>query len=139
MFLPCTRHLLHVPESNMHSQQLLAGIRSSVMIFSCLYLFASAQAPADSKLPQISSTPFNMSYLSNATSPNAVRDMVVFPKNPQRVTQVNQSIFETITTSIVRLIPSSNRPEFSGVLFWVFEADDNEIQELRNKLGDDVS
>ena len=57
---------------------------------------------------------------------------------PRMVRDVQRKIEEIIGRGSYQTVTSSTRPEYSGVLYWTFEADDDKAQKVREALGLDA-
>ena len=138
----------------MHSLKLLAA---SYLLFTALFRFTICVTPelntTESTISQNASENFNSSSrfgfstasISTASaSPNVfyqsdeLKDYVVYPMKPRMVREVQRRIEEIIGKGSYQTVTTTTRPEYGGVLYWTFEADDDKAQKIREVLGLDA-
>lgn len=102
----------------------------------CLKIIASPQAPENMTLALAASTSVNASAQTTA---NALVKVVVIPKTQERILQIQQVLDTTITNGHAIKVESAHIIDYIGVLFWSVNAEEAEVQQLREKLRNDVN
>ena len=99
---------------------------SIVNLMLAIILFAGRSAQGSLILPG------NFTALD---SPSPV-DILVFPKDPARVTTVKNLIESIIDNGQITTVETRHRPDFAGIEFWRLQIDDTQLASLQSQLRD---
>ena len=64
---------------------------------------------------------------------------LIFPLNPNKVSEIQNIIYENVHSGRITRIESHLRPQFDGVEYWIVGATPAEILQIKSLVGNDVS